>query len=142
MKRKPPTLRRVPLTRQVRVRAVIDRQAAEAWAKSARTKGCACCGATGVHGHHVITQQELKNWAKTRARELTDRGELTNWQEQFERIRWDRRNLLSLCVRHHELHHSHGQRLDLRMVERHCPKLRQFARELNLEWWLENAYTR
>lgn len=125
-------MKRSPMKRRPGVKHQIDRQASEAWAKAARTKTCALCKAKGVEGHHVITQQQLKAWAREQDR--------YGWQELFERVRWDRRNLLPLCQRHHDAHHNASHRLALRIVREACPKIDQFARELGLGWWLERTY--
>jgi hypothetical protein len=86
------------------------------------------CGAkAGVQGHHVITQQQLR----IAASELN---------KDFERLRWDTRNRLPLCARHHAAHHSAFHRIPRDVLEKACPKVFQFARELGLEWWLERTY--
>lgn len=101
------------------VNRVIDRQASEAWAWGARSKPCAVCGCGGViEGHHLVTQQTLRKVAEATGLE-------------FERLRWDTRNRLSLCPRHHQAHHAGSHRVPLSVVLEHAPKLMQFVRELD-----------
>jgi hypothetical protein len=118
-------MKRTPLKR--RHKRQIDRQASEAWAKHARAKTCALCRSAAVEGHHVITQQALRQNAQANGYE-------------FERVRWDFRNCLPLCRRHHEAHHNASHRLSLRVVRKACPKIDQFAREVGLAWFLERTY--
>lgn len=110
--------RKRPMKARPGVRRALDRQASEAWAKSARTKPCAVCGATRAQGHHLIPQQRLRRVAE-------DTG------LDFERIRWDARNRLPLCERHHAAMHSRAHPLSLELVLREVPKFLQFVRELD-----------
>lgn len=119
--------RRTPLKQQRQARARIDRQAAEAWAKGARSKPCVICGSRQVQGHHIITQQKLREVAIATGRD-------------FERLRWDARNRLSLCSRHHAAHHNRSHPIPWQVMHAHAPKAVQFARELGLVWWLERTY--
>jgi hypothetical protein len=81
--------------------------------------------------HHIITQQQLKLVARTHGLGL-----------DLDRILYDQRNRLWVCRRHHGAHHSSAKPIPWRIVERHAPKVKQFARELGLEWWLERTYPR
>lgn len=119
MRRTP--LARKPMKARAPVRKVIDRAASEAWAKAARTKRCAVCGARIVHGHHLIYQQQLRRIA-------VDLG------IEYERVRWDRRNLLALCDRHHSAHHSGAHRVVSTIVLAGAPKFGQFVRELDRQY--------
>lgn len=49
----------------------------------------------------------------------------------YERLRWDVRNRLSLCERHHMAHHSGVHRVPLATVSDASPKFLQFVRELD-----------
>lgn len=112
-------MRRSALNKRPAVKQAIDRQASEAWAWGARSKPCAVCGAVGgVEGHHVVYQQTLRKAALATGLE-------------FERLRWDTRNRLPLCARHHQAHHSGRYRVPLEVVLEHAPKLMQFVRELD-----------
>lgn len=104
-----------------------ERLAAQAWARRARGKRCVICGAQYPRGHHVITQQMLK----TQCKEL---------DLDYRRVRWDERNLMPLCDRHHAAHHSRAHAISLEIVLASCPKIIQFARELDLVWWLSRNY--
>jgi hypothetical protein len=113
-----------------RRRSVVNdrqRQRAEAWAHHARSRSCAVCGSLFVVGHHVITKQQLRHWARTK-------------RLDSDQILYDVRNCLSLCDGCHADHHSWARRLTLPFVLKHCPKLHQFASELGLVWWLERNY--
>lgn len=112
-------MRRTPMKKRPSVNRVIDRQASEAWAWGARSKPCAVCGVTaGVEGHHVVYQQTLRKVAQMTGLE-------------FDRLRWDTRNRLPLCARHHQAHHVGRLRVPLEVVLEHAPKLMQFVRELD-----------
>lgn len=119
-------MKRSPLKRKRHART-IDRLAGEAWAHRARSKVCALCGARNPQGHHVITQQQLRKTAAELGLE-------------FERLRWDTRNFLALCNRHHDAHHSRRHPVSWSVLVTECPKVVQFARELDLVWWLERTY--
>ena len=119
--------RKTPLKRVRPVKQTINRAASEAWARGVRTKRCALCGANGVHGHHIITQQQLRIAA-------------FSLRLDFERLRWDTRNRLALCPRHHAAHHARSHPVPWVVLEQHAPKVFQFAREIGLEWWLEAMY--
>jgi len=106
---------------------VIDRQAAEAWARRARSKRCVICAAKNPHGHHIISQQQLRKTAE----EL---------DLDYRRLRWDQRNLLALCDRHHAGQHSKMHPVPLSTILAEAPKVVQFARELGLEWYLSRHY--
>lgn len=123
--RRSPLARRTPL--KARRRHIIERQASAAWARGVRTKPCAVCGALGSQGHHIITQQQLRQVAKT-------------LQVDFERLRWDTRNRLPLCPRHHAAHHARTHPVPWSVLEDAAPKVVQFARELGLVYWLERTY--
>jgi hypothetical protein len=107
--------------------SVIERLAREAWARRARSKTCAVCGAASPRGHHIITQQQLRLTA-------TEHG------LDFARLRWDTRNLLPLCDRHHAAHHNRTHPVPRSLLVSGCPKVFQFARELGLVWWVERVY--
>jgi 5-methylcytosine-specific restriction endonuclease McrA len=126
LQRKTP-LQRKPMKSSPRVKGTIDREASEAWARHARKKRCVVCGAKGAKGHHIITQQQLRIAA-------------TELDRDYESLRWDLRNLLPLCERHHTAHHSRAHVLDLLIVLEHAPKVAQFARELDLFWYLQREY--
>jgi hypothetical protein len=85
------------------------------------------CGAKPAHGHHIIKQQVLKRVAQEKGL-------------QYERIRWDLRNILPLCDRHHAQHHARMEPIALSIVLLHQPKVVQFAKELDLVWWLSREY--
>jgi hypothetical protein len=105
-----------PLKRRRSTKRVIDRVASEGWAKGARCKRCAICNASNlVRGHHIIPQQRLRQIAR-------DTG------LEYERIRWDDRNRLPLCDRHHEAHHNRAYTIPLDVVLTVVPK---FVRELD-----------
>jgi 5-methylcytosine-specific restriction endonuclease McrA len=128
--------RKVPLQRRHKRR--IDRYASEAWHKAAVSKCCAQCGAKPksgrlIQGHHVIKKQVLER----RCKELYG----DQWLEHYVHIEWDRRNLLPLCERCHRRHHDAFRRLPRQLIEEHCRKINQFARELGLEWWLDREYS-
>lgn len=116
---------RRPLT--TKHRAVIDRQASEAWAKGVRSKPCVRCGAWHAQGHHILSQQALRR----RAKELGI---------DAQSILWDERNRLALCPRCHAAHHLYAKRITRAMLEQHAPKVAQFARELGLDWLLDRDY--
>jgi hypothetical protein len=79
------------------------------------------------HGHHIITQQQM-------------RKQCAMLELDFERYRWDKRNLLPLCERHHARHHSKIWPISIALVFAHAPKVLQVARELECEWWLSREY--
>jgi len=132
-------LKRTPLERRTelvrsssrklrrRARRVTNRDAAEAWGKGIRGKPCAVCGRGPCQGHHVITQQQLRRIARTNALDLQS-------------LLWDSRNRLPLCEACHYAHHQRRRTVPRAVLRRHCPKVFQFARELDLEWWLEREY--
>lgn len=108
-------------------RRIVDREASEAWARGVHGKGCIVCGARPSQGHHVITQQALRRHAADRDMDA-------------QRLLWDRRNRVPVCAICHHAHHAWTRRLPLSLVERHAPRVRQFARELGLEWLLDREY--
>lgn len=118
---------RKPLRQVHRVKVAIDRQAAAAWAAAARRKRCVVCGAKEPQGHHIVWQQQLR-------RQATWLG------VEFERLRWDRRNLLPLCEGCHGANHARSRPVTLEELRAHAPKVFQFARELGLLPWLERTY--
>lgn len=121
-------MRRTPLKRRQAARRT-DPAAAEAWHERAAREPCAVCGqiSPANHGHHALTQQALRN----RASELG---------LDIEQIRWDQRNHITLCPRHHAAHHNASGRVTLATILAAAPKLQQFARELDLEWRLQTDY--
>jgi hypothetical protein len=58
----------------------------------------------------------------------------------FARVRWDTRNRLAICELCHERHHSRHRPIKRAVLERHAPKVFQFARELGLSHVLEREY--
>ena len=110
-----------------RIGRELDREAAAAWARRARSKQCVLCGAHNPQGHHLITQQRLR----LSAAEL---------ELDFQKLRWDTRNFLPLCPRHHAGHHSKMHPISLNIVLAESPKVIQLARELDLVWWLSREY--
>ena len=70
------------------------------------------------HRHHVIPQQVLRRHGH---------GDLV----------YRRENMVILCSRHHQRHHSGHEALprDLLPVE-----VFEFAAEIDLEWWLDRHY--
>jgi 5-methylcytosine-specific restriction endonuclease McrA len=105
----------------------IDRQAAEAWARRARSKHCVVCGKPHAKGHHIITQQQLRKTAESEGLD-------------YRRLRWDQRNLLPLCERCHVRHHSRIAPVPLAVILTEAPKVLQLARELGIEWYLSREY--
>lgn len=77
-----------------------------------------CGDQVGTQGHHVIEKSYLK-------------------RNGLGRLRWDQRNFMPLCQRHHSRHTGAFQR-----VPRHLLSAANwaFARELGLEWYLERYY--
>ncbi len=118
-----------PKPRRKPLRGPTDRERSEAFATG--KKPCVICNAAAIHSkaHHIITQQELRKVALRLGRDL-------------ESIRWDRRNRLWLCERHHTAHHSRMKPITWAVLEQHAPKVFQFARELGLTPWLERTYPR
>jgi len=108
------------------VKPETDRHAALAWATKARAMRCAVCNAKRPHGHHVITQQVLR---RTCASHRLD----------YERYRWDERNLLPLCERCHAQHHSRFKPVPLAIVMRNTKAI-PLAKELHLLWWISREY--
>jgi heterodisulfide reductase subunit C len=104
-----------------------DSEAARAWVRRARCMRCVICGERGPRGHHIITQQLLRRTALSKGLDL-------------EAIRWDQRNLLALCDRHHAAHHAKMPAIALSIVLMHQPKVLAFASELGLVWWLSREY--
>jgi hypothetical protein len=100
-------------------------EAAKAWGSG--KKPCVICGSQRVEAHHIITRQRLV----AKARELGI---------DADRLLWDRRNKLWLCDRHHASHHSRMKPVLWAVLVEHAPKVFQFARELELEPWLERMY--
>jgi 5-methylcytosine-specific restriction endonuclease McrA len=126
-----PLNRRMPLKRRGRLntrrRNQVDRDAAAAWAWVARSQPCAACGQSDrIEGHHVLYAQHVR--VACRSLDL-----------DYETWRWDVRNLMPLCMRCHQAHHT-GRRLPLELVERACPGVRAFAVELGLEHRLDRSY--
>ncbi len=134
--------KRAARKRRKPLRGPTDRERSEAWAKGKRP--CAVCGAAAhrSHGHHIVTQQKLRQVAAARS----VASELDGWASapviDFERIRWDRRNRLWLCERHHAAHHSRAKPITWGVLQEHAPKVFQFAAELGLTPWLERTYPR
>lgn len=104
----------------------IARQRPEAWQRAARRLRCIICGAPRPRGHHVITQAELRKHVRD--------------PEDYERLRWDRRNLLALCDEHHVAHHSRQRPVSIQELSAHAPGALVFADELGLRWWIERTY--
>jgi hypothetical protein len=74
-----------------------DSELAGAWIASVAPSGarCAVCGARRqIQGHHVLSQQVLRHLAQENGLNLAER----------ERLRWDPRNGLAVCQRHHDHH--------------------------------------
>lgn len=107
--------------------ALGELERAKAWATHARGKRCVVCGAARPRGHHIVTQQKIRELAK---------GDEELWQ----RWRWDTRNQLALCDRHHMAHHNRHRPVTWQEMLAYQPKALQFARELKVEWWLEATY--
>jgi hypothetical protein len=114
------------------------------WAEYARCRRCAVCEArTGdsdtfgrivvVRGHHVITQQAIRAWART------------HWQaesneEAVIELLWDIRNCLPLCDIHHVRHHNAQRRVRRVELRKSSPQAFAFARQLELDWQLDRYY--
>ncbi len=127
LKRERKAARKKVAKRAAALHGPTDREKSEAWATGKRP--CAVCGAAAEHskGHHIVTQQRLRAVAK-------------QLDLDVERIRWDRRNRLWLCPRHHDAHHSRMKPIGRTVLRQHAPKVFQFARELGLLPWLERTY--
>jgi hypothetical protein len=104
-----------------------DRDAG-AWVLEARRRRCVVCGARRPHGHHIITQQQLRKQCQTLGID-------------YDPYRWDQRNLLALCERCHAGHHSKMHQLPMAVILVNAPKVVTMAKELNLVWWLSHEYT-
>lgn len=135
LKRSAPLKRKTELARgsarslRRRARRVTNRYAAEAWARGIRGKPCAICGRGPSQGHHVVTQAQLRTIARSKSLDLQS-------------LLWDHRNRLAVCEACHFAHHQARRRIPLAVLRRHCPKVFQFARELDVEWWLDREYPR
>lgn len=66
----------------------LDREAAQAWKRAAVRSTCCVTGQPAVHGHHGVSQQELRKAGLGEAE------------------RWDLRNLVPLSEGAHRRHHS------------------------------------
>lgn len=76
------------------------------------------CDRTSYHRHHLILQQTLRKHGH---------GALT----------YDRRNLVVLCLRHHQRHHSGHERVPRDLLPAEAFK---FADEVGLRWNLDRHY--
>lgn len=122
LKRGKPLKRAAGIKPRVRPRMVPDRMLSEAWAKGARAKRCAVCNRAGIiRGHHVLYQQWLNDAARVLG--LTER--------ETQRLLWDGRNRMPLCDECHERHHKAMRPIRRHVVRRECPKVTQFAREID-----------
>ena len=96
------------------------------WLVLQRDGGCVMAGdggcGTGIdselQAHHVITQQKLRKLKR-------------------EDLRWDVRNGLTLCERHHRRHTRALKRVPFELLR---PENVEFAEELQLGWLLEKQY--
>ena len=117
-------------SRAKRHRSVREQRLMAAWKAGVRKK-CSRCGASyRVCGHHVLEQREVERAARRRH---------LDWEAYL----WDERNRFSACAACHDNHHhtvGHDGRLELGVVEREAPDVREFARELGLEHRLERLY--
>lgn len=72
-----------------------------------------------IEGHHIITQQHLRNLG-------------------FEHADiWDERNGIALCAYHHHRHHRHKERLPRRLLP---DGIFEFAATHRIEWLLDREY--
>jgi hypothetical protein len=71
-----------------------------------------------LQAHHVITQQALR-------------------KSHYSSFRWDTRNGICVCERHHSRHTKAVQRIPF---ERLTPEAIEFARSCNLSWQLDRYY--
>lgn len=101
--------------------------AASSWKAGVATAACVMCAARPVHGHHIVTQQEIR---KAAARTGGDVDELL----------WDQRNRLALCADCHASHHARSHPIPFNVLLTHAPASLEFASELGLDWWIERTY--
>jgi hypothetical protein len=105
-----------------------NRKGRSSWGRAARARPCAMCGGNvGLQGHHIIPLQVLK-----------DEGVPNE-------LWYDQRNMLPLCNepsprRCHQRHELRVVPVPLRVVELHAPQAREFARQVGLEYRLDNIY--
>lgn len=116
--------RSAPLKRKPRRRRSVDEQAGSRTWKNRTGVRCLVCPAEGkvcdgpIQGHHVISQQALKK-----------RG--------WHLFLWDLRNKLDVCERRHRQHTDGVAAIPLALVP---VDALGFARDLDLEWWVERFY--
>lgn len=131
MKRSP--LRRGSLKRG-RFRRLYDpNEEARALYKKGMPLICAMCGATPkvgvpVDAHHVIPQRLIRRYVGGLGLDEADTILL------LRRLLWDKRNRLPLDRRCHDMLERSQVRLSGDLVGE---PMREFARELGLDWWLE-----
>lgn len=84
-----------------------------------RTARCAACGSPRrVQGHHPVSQQALKAYARS----------LRLTVEETQALLWDVRNGLAVCSACHDMHHSAQSRLHRSLL---LPLVWMFADELD-----------
>ncbi len=115
-----------------------ERERSAAWARG--KKPCAVCGGAVTYGHHIITQQKLRQVVAARTMAAALDPYATAPVPRLDRVRWDARNRLWLCERHHLAHHARTKPVAWSVLQEHAPKVFQFAAELNLIPWLERTY--
>lgn len=77
-----------PVKRIKRREQKLDKEAAERWKITTLALFCVCCGKRAAHGHHAVSQQQIR---------LAGLGE---------DVRWALRNLVPLCEDAHRGHHT------------------------------------
>lgn len=131
------TLRRKAKKRLPRELYLLNERLRERWWISAQRRKCAVCGTnrrkTMVEGHHVVEEQHLNGYARTRG--ITD-------TEQHLRIVWDLRNQVTLCRLCHTRNHNWKRRLTQDEIRKQAPKAWRFATDLDLGWYFDRYYPR
>lgn len=86
--------------------------------------------ALGVKGHHVVTQQKLRQVAKDRGLSFDEENALV----------WDVRNGVPASARRHDRHHSYHERVTREELARHFPEVLEFVAEYELGAWFDRFY--
>jgi len=109
-----------------RPRQKLDVEAAAVWGANNLGEPCAVCGGGcgPVQGHHALSQQWLRNVARTRGLD-------------YEGLRWDLRNRLWVGRDCHSRHHLAVLRIPRSVL---APEVFEMAEELGLLVRLENTY--
>lgn len=82
----------------------LRRDLAERWAETARSRSCVACGGPPPScGHHVVYQQTVRRECRTLGLE-------------FAVVRFDVRNLMGVCGRCHDRHHSRSRPISARLL--------------------------